>query len=344
MSLRSPSPARRLAIAAIGTAFAVTAAACSTGAATDAPESAGAVTVHNCDRDVTVNEPPQRIISLTQQTTELLLALGLADRMVGTAWWNEPVREDLADAEATVPRLSDRLPALEAVLEAEPDFVVAGFDSMYTDERVATRDRFAELGVATWLSPAYCHGEQTALDSPFELDDLYTEITDLAAIFGVAERGAELIDELRAQVADAQERVAGLELPEDYSVVFWYGTNDAPYMAGGTSAPALIARTLGVVNVYDDNDAMWPQVNWEDVLERDPDLFVMADLTREGEGQSMAQKIDYITGDPAISQLPAVRAEAWMPMRGMDLDPTINTVQGIVKMADHLVESFGDRS
>ncbi len=297
----------------------------------------------NCGRDVVIEEPPQRILSLTQQSTELLLALGLEDRMVGTAWWNEPVREDLADAEAEVPRLTNKAPSFEVVLDVEPDFVVAGFDSIYSDDMVASRDRFEEFGIPTWLTPAYCHGEQAPLDDRYELEDLYDEIIALAAIFDIEERGEALVADLRADVADARAKVADLDLGDDFSVAFWYGTNSAPYMAGATGAPAVMARTLGITNVYEDNDAMWPQVSWEDVIDRDPDLFVMADLTREGEGQSMADKIEFVTSDPAISRLPAVENEAWLAMRGMELDPTLNTVTGIVKLADHLVATYGAR-
>jgi hypothetical protein len=39
--------------------------------------------------------------------------------------------------------------------------------------------------------------------------------------------------------------------------------------------------------------------------------------------------------------MPAVKAEYWMPMRGMELDPTINTVEGIRKLADYLLERYG---
>lgn len=332
----SPRRARSLAVASLAGGLLL--GACS--ADVDPPEvEAGAIV--NCGHDVVVDEPPQRILSLTQQSTELLLALGLEDRMVGTAWWNEPVREDLADAEAEVPRLTDKAPSFEAVLEVEPDFVVAGFKAIYSDDMVATRERFREFGVPTWLTPAYCNGEQAALDDPYELDDLYDEITDLSAIFGIEERGEALIAELEADVAEARAEVADLELADDFSVAFWYGTNRAPYMAGSTGSPGVMTRALGIDNVYDDNDAMWPQVSWEDVIDRDPDLFVMADLARDGEGQSMADKIDFVTSDPAISKMPAVQDEAWLAMRGMELDPTVNTVNGIVKLADHLVEMFG---
>ena len=47
------------------------------------------LTIENCGREVTVDAPPQRAVSLNQSSTEILLSLGLADRMVGTATWTD---------------------------------------------------------------------------------------------------------------------------------------------------------------------------------------------------------------------------------------------------------------
>lgn len=315
----------------------------SSGAADSAGRAAGAVTVHNCDRDVTVDQPPRRAVSLNQGTTELLLALGLQDRVVGSATWTEPVRPDLAKANATVPRIAEDTPSFESVLGKEPDFVIGLYHAIFTDDRVASRERFAELGIPTYLSPTSCLPEETVLDEPVTLEDIYGEVRDVARIFGVPERGERLVADLRRRVADARERVNALNLPKDFEALFWFGQTESPYMAGGTGSPAIMARALGIDNVYDEAESLWPQVSWEDVLRRDPDLLVLADLTREGPGQSMRSKVDFLTTDPAVRRLSAVRAKRWMPMRGTELNMTISTVDGIEKLAERLVELYGER-
>lgn len=338
---RFPLPGR---VALVGLAAAFALGSCGSPAATEADVDAQTVVLRNCDREVSVAQPPRRAVSLNQGTTELLLALGLADRVAGSATWTEPVRDDLAAANKRVPRLAEGTPSFESVLDLEPDFVIGLYHAMFTDDRVASRDRFGALGVPTYLSPTSCLPEETVLDEPVELADIYGEITDVSRIFGVPERGHKLIAQLKQRVATAQRKVAQLELPEDFSLLFWFGQNESPYVAGSTGAPAIMARALGVANAYDEVDALWPQVSWEDILERDPTMLVLADLTREGPGQSMRSKLDFITGDPAIAQLSAVRAERWMPMRGTELNITISTIDGIEKLADRLVEQYGGAS
>lgn len=337
----SQHPSTRL--RALALAVSLTVASSLSACASTADGEADGATIENCDRQVEVGKPPERVVSLNQGTTELLLALGLEDRLVGTATWTEPVRSDLAEANEKVPRLADDTPSFEAVLDAEPDFVMGLYHAMFTDDRVAARDSFEELGVRTWLSPTSCFPEDETLGEPVELDDIYGEITDIAHIFGVPERGEELVAELEQTVSAAQEKVDALELPEDFSTIFWFGQNEPPYLAGSTGAPQIIARTLGVENAYADLSQHWAEVGWDDILHRSPDVIVACDLTRDGEGQSLQAKIDFVAADAAISQLPAVQEERWVPVRGTELNITISTIDGIEKLADALVAMYGEQ-
>lgn len=65
------------------------------------------LTLENCGSEVTVESAPARVVSLDQNSTEILLSLGLEDRIVGTASWTDPVLDSLADANESVPRLAD---------------------------------------------------------------------------------------------------------------------------------------------------------------------------------------------------------------------------------------------
>ncbi len=103
-------------------------------------------TVENRGQEVKVAAAPQRAVSLNQGTTEILLSLGSAGRMAGTATRTDPVMKGLEKADSGVPRLADDMPALEAVLDTEPDFVAASSASTLGTGGVATRERFAQLG------------------------------------------------------------------------------------------------------------------------------------------------------------------------------------------------------
>ena len=318
------------------------------GRAADPPPSAAGepgdtgypLAVQNCGRDVVVESPPQRAVSLNQSSTEILLSLGLADRMAGTATWTDPVRADLAAANETVPRLADNKPSLETVLGADPDLVTASFVGTLGSGGVAEREQFHQLGVPTYLAPSDCEGkvvtsEDGARTQPLTMDLIYREITDLATVFDVPQRGDDL-------VASLQQRLDAVH-PADSGVTaaFWFSDIRTPYLAGCCGSPGIIAAETGLRNVFDDTHDEWPQVSWETVADRDPDVLVLADLSRRTiDGDALESKIEFLESNPVTSQLSAVRAQRYIVVNGADLNPSIRTVDGVEKVADGLSE-FG---
>ena len=79
----------------------------------------------NCGVEVPVTTPPKRVVTIKSTSTEMMLALGLGDRIVGTAFQDGPVPATWAEAAAGLPVLADKVPSQEVVLEAQPDLVYA---------------------------------------------------------------------------------------------------------------------------------------------------------------------------------------------------------------------------
>jgi iron complex transport system substrate-binding protein len=299
--------------------------------------SAYPLTISNCGRDVVVDAPPQRAISLNQGSTEILLSLGLADRMVGTATWTDPVRENLAADNERVPRLADNKPSLEVVLDAEPDFVSASFGGTLGPGGVADRSQFEQLGVPNYLSPTDCNGKTAdsvnadgARTAPLRIDDVYQEIRDLAAIFDVRERGEEFIGELQDRFETASSTVNA----SDTSLVYWFADTATPYMAGCCGSSGIITNSVGAENIYSNTTDEWPQVSWESVADRNPTAFVLADLSRRTlAGDALDSKIDFLETNPVTQRLPAVADKRYIVVNGADLNPSIRTVDGVEKVA-----------
>ncbi|MEU1938287.1 ABC transporter substrate-binding protein [Streptomyces coeruleorubidus] len=302
-----------------------------------------AVTLDNCGHEVRVEAAPQHAVSLNQGTTEILLSLGLADRLAGTATWTDPVMKGLAKANAKVPRISDNNPSFERVLDADPDFVAASFVSTLGKGGVATREQFEKLGVPTYVSPSDCAGKDNsgggdgARAKALGIDTIYGEVRDLATVFGVRERGDELVASLQRRMARATRGVDA----SDVTLLYWFANSESPYMAGCCGAPGIITRALGAKNVFDDTHEEWPQINWETVAERDPDILVIGDLTRKSQtAESAAKKIAFLESNPVTRNMDAVRHKRYVLLSGQSMNPTIRTVEGVEKVAAGLRE-FG---
>lgn len=306
----------------------------------DAGEPAGSGyprTIDNCGHEVTLKSAPKRALSLNQGTTEILLSLGLADRMAGTATWTDPVMKGLEKANATVERLADNAPSFEKSLDVEPDFVTASFVSTLGKGGVATREQFEKLGVPTYVSPSDCaagrdtdSGGDGSRSKPLTLDVVYGEIRDLAHAFGVEERGDRLVARLKERVRKATE---GLDA-SGVSLMYWFANSQSPYLAGCCGAPGAITRAVGAKNAFSDTHDEWPQINWETVADRDPDVIVLGDLTRKQQTAETARaKMRFLETNAATRNLTAVKKKRYIMLSGQAMNPSLRTVEGVEQVA-----------
>lgn len=294
------------------------------------------LTLVNCGREITIDAVPERVVSLDQNSTEILLSLGLESRMVGTASWTDPVLPALEAANDSVPRLADNAPTYEVLLGADPDFVTASFGRHYTQEGgVATRDRLAETGIGSYLSPTDCEGAVSINGGgtrtvPLTTESLFQEIRDLAAIFDVSERGEQLITELQQR---ADSALAGTDFGGQ-SVAFWFADTRTPYTAGGLGSASLLASLTGMTNVYADTADDWPATVWEDFVAKDPQIIVLGDLQRDRfPGDRLGDKTAFLAGDPLTSTLPAVQNQCYIVLHGAELNPSIRYADALEKIS-----------
>ena len=176
------------------------------------------LTVENCGQTVTFERAPERTVALGQNSAEVLLLLGLEDRMAATAFWPNAVLPELEESNSAVDVLTIEFPTLELVLSTQPDFVAAMLVTLLgPDSKVAKREDFEALDIPTYLSPSACSTELTANDAYgsrdelWSMDLLYLEIDELSRIFNVADRGQALIADFKAREAALREQFDELE-------------------------------------------------------------------------------------------------------------------------------------
>ncbi|WP_134325331.1 ABC transporter substrate-binding protein [Cumulibacter soli] len=299
------------------------------------------VSIDRCDRTITVENRPERIVSLNQASTEILLSLGVADRMVGTASWTDPILDSLADENAKVERLADQAPSYEAVLATEPDLITASLYNTLSEGGVATAEQFADLGVPAYLSAVECEksdfgGGDGARDEPITMESIYTEITDLATLVDEQQAGQDLIDDLADRMDAA---VSAAPDVDGVTVLYWFANSESPYVGGCCGGPGIATHALGLTNVFEGQNAEWPQIGWEAIADADPDVLVIGDLTRKSQtAETAAAKIEYLESNPVTKEMTAVKEKQYVTVAGAELNPSIRTVDLVEQMSAGLVE------
>ncbi|WP_152479452.1 ABC transporter substrate-binding protein [Halomonas sp. THAF12] len=304
------------------------------------------LTMMNCGREIHVDEAPDRTVSVGQSATEILYALGLDDRVVGTSVWFTPVLPEFREANADIERIADNDPSFEAVVNKRPDLVAAQYEwHVGPTGSVATRDQFQDLGIDTYILPADCDTKDNATGgdgtrtAAFSTGSVYKGIRELATIFDVNDTGDELIDELKEREEKAISRAESLSLPDDLSAVFWFSSPDGssdPFVAGRLGAPGYMMDKIGIRNVIH-SDEEWPTVGWETIARADPDLIVIATMDRRRyAADSVEAKRDFLHHDPVASRMSAVKNGHIIEMDAHAMSATMRTIHGLETLVDAL--------
>ena len=200
----------------------------------------------------TFDVAPRRIVSLVPSATEALLAMGLANQLVGRTDY------DRVPELSGLPSVGGGLqPNLEILISLDLDLVIR----FAADSDLATAERLTGLGIPHFAV------------QPDGIEDVLNIIRDLGRIMGASDAADAMLREIRDVLDDVAGRVAGLPEPR---VAYLLG-GDPPWVAGpGTYIDELMA-VAGGKNVFDDLGPLYAPVSMEALLDRDLDLILLSE-------------------------------------------------------------------
>ncbi|WP_159941912.1 MULTISPECIES: ABC transporter substrate-binding protein [unclassified Nocardiopsis] len=277
--------ARRIPLALLGAALALTACGAPDSGSPDTDEPAAGegafpVTVTDATGEVTIEQAPERIVSLSASHTEMLFAIGAGDQV-------EAVDEySTYPEEAPTTELSGFEPNVEAISEYDPDLVLLARSAE------ETADQLESLGIPALV-----------LDAAADLEDTYAQIRLLGEATGHAEEAdaeAERVEsDFDAVVEDVREQVGEVDL------TFYQELDDTSYSATSATFVGQVYAAFGLENIADaaDEDGSgYPQLSREYIVEEDPDLIFLS----YGDESAVAD----VAARPAFDTVTAVRNDA----------------------------------
>ena len=285
----------------------------------------------NCGVVTTYEAAPERAVTLSNNATELMLALGLEDHMAGTSYMaNLKISPAYEAVYKQIPIICPLVATTEELLAAEADFVYAGYPDGFSESR-HTRDQLHDLGMNTRLNVEGCNL------GPFGFAQLFDEIRSVAHIFGVAERGEELVATLQARLDAVAAKLDGAEPIK----VFIYNGGDAP--PNGVLGHTLLSQAVaaaGGENIFADIPNRYGQVSWEQVAESAPDYIVVF-YSGTASGQVVADpdtelgqaRIDMLKSIPTIAEVPAIVNERFILVNSVQGQPGPSTLDAVERMA-----------
>ncbi|WP_206513237.1 ABC transporter substrate-binding protein [Pelagibacterium montanilacus] len=287
------------------------------------------VSIESCDTSFSYDAPPERVISIYQQATEIMLSLGLEDRLIATAYIEDEIPARWSDAYDEVGTHYERVPAREVVLASNADFLIAGFDSAYRDTNLGAEAEWHEIGVGTYLVDSECRNTYPG-DVPIPLDTIFVDLERIGSLFGVEDRAEELIADLDGRLDAARADMPG----EGLSAFLFDSGDDTPYTAGCCGAPGLLLDSVGVENIAGHVEGRWADLAWEAVVVADPDVIVLNDAV----WSTAAEKRAYLENDPVLSQMTAVREQRYVVVPFSETVLGVRFVDGVERLSRGLAD------
>lgn len=209
-------------------------------------------------KEITLENEPQRIVSVAPNVTEMIYALGGEDKLVA--------RTDYCDYPAEVSEVESigtlTTPDIEKIISLEPDLVIT---STHFDE--GNGNKLEEAGIPV-----------ISLYEELDVEGVYTMLETLGIILNKQDKAKQIIDNMKATINEVQTKVAGLETPTVYYVVGYgeYGDYSAPE---NTFIGQLI-KLAGGKDIVPASDS-W-SYSLEALLEADPEIIIVRQGDKEG--------------------------------------------------------------
>lgn len=209
-------------------------------------------------REVTLNGPPQKIVSIAPSNTEILFAIGAGDQVIGRDQFSDypEAAKNVTDiGSTTFEELNTEL-----VVSLKPDLVLAA--EINTPEQVKALE---DLGVTVYY-----------LNNPHTLEEMYSNLEIVAQLTGHETEAATLIESLKQRVAAVDEKITPISSRP--SVFYELDSTDPakPFTAGKGTFITLLIERAGGHNIAADLEG-YPQMSLEQIVAADPNLIILGD-------------------------------------------------------------------
>lgn len=266
-----------------------------TAAAETAAEDYGTVVIQNGERTVTFTAMPTGVLCANLYSAENMVMLGLGDYIVGKNVHTNPAEvplEELSDAFANIPEIER---SNENAVASGADLLI-GQISAFKDTSWGTYEQLESEGINCLTITGTIVPDET-------VEDIYTDIENLGKIFKVEDKAAALIADMKASIADTNGKVAGVaEADKPKVFVFDSSKEDQIYTTSSGLESNLIELAGGINTTRGQADSRWFNTSVETLVAANPDIIIINDYG----SQTVEEKIAYITGNPACSEIPAV--------------------------------------
>lgn len=205
--------------------------------------------------EVTIPTKIERIVSTAPSNTEVLVDLGVADKLVCVDNYSEGIEGLNKDVE----KMDFSAPDAEAIIGLEPDIIIAsGYNKSGSGD-----DPFKAISDAG-ISVVY-------IPSSNSINGIYKDIEFLASIVNAEDEGGKIISNMKKEISEIAEK--GKTIKDKKTVYFEIGPAPTLYSIGKDTFVNEMISLIGAENIFKDEES-WISPTEESVLDANPDVIL----------------------------------------------------------------------
>lgn len=283
----------------------------STGESNDTGESAdSSETVYPLTLDIygpdgdkftqTFTEAPTKVITNNPSSTDLLLELGLEDKIIGIMKPDNAPAKKWTSVYEHLTVLGDKMTmSKEVIIGAEPDFIF-GRSMPFTDESMGKIKDLNEMDINVYTQYA------SNFIISQSLDNVILDVRNIGKIFNVSENANTYADSLQTRLDKIKGNISGLSKAEPTKVLFMVTYVDGTFNTFGANS-TLQSEMLKTINAENVLETGTSSLTSENLMALNPDVIVYIKSDRNSETDKFA--VDGLLSDETIQSVPAIANE-----------------------------------
>ena len=286
------------------------------------------VVIENFGVTTEYDKAPEKVVPLSYDAAQTLVALGLEDKIVGVATAEGSYKDCLPEYQDKLSKLKvivKGTPNFETLLSKNPDFVYA---TVYTFGKhgVAPVEDFQKENIKF-----YCING-TFSKKP-AIKDIYKDIEDLGKIFRKESQAEKLIASLKQREKALKDKTKATPIK-----VMAYDGGEKMAMTSGQGIENEIISLAGGNNIFSDLKNSFEEVSWEDVAKRNPDIILVHSYAQGDTSGTVEEKINSLKKNPALKNVTAIKNNNFVVVKLVEVFPGLQVFDAADRLNEKIVE------
>lgn len=264
----------------------------------------------SADREVTIEDEPETIVSIQASITEIAFALGLGEKIVGVSDYDNYPAEALEIQKVGAQDIN-----AEVVLSLLPDL------ALVTDYHYNTHPdilkQFEEAGI-----------DVVVIGSASSFEDAYKHIEMIGKATGTIAEANEIVTDMKNRFDELKEKASVIT---DKKKV-WVEVSPAPdiFTTGTSTFMHEMLEAIQAINVAEEHEG-WVQLTEEEIVQLNPDVIITT------YGYYIENPTEEVYGREGWSEVPAVKNKQVFDVDSDTVTrPGPRLIEGVETLAKHI--------